>query len=218
MGDIAQAWRKRSDDELLSAAEVLGDYTPEAREAILEELRRRGVTAPTADVFEADRVGLVVEGGSSSRQNEPGEWREVRAQAGRVLLECVQCGHGDWIPLSDFFGGAEDGASRLRPSEEELPWGRPVFGLVTAFGIAFVVAAVVAGVLGLNATLASFVAVLLFLALRPILVPAMMSKLGVWNTTCSRCGVAHQVAVEQPKAGNTDVVAVSREAPAPRAS
>ena len=44
--EIEQAWRAKTDDELLEAAGTLGEYTPEGQDVIRAELTRRGFEDP----------------------------------------------------------------------------------------------------------------------------------------------------------------------------
>ena len=48
MSNVEEAWRRRTDDQLVAAAQRIEEYTDEGRQVIREELRRRAIAEPSS--------------------------------------------------------------------------------------------------------------------------------------------------------------------------
>ncbi len=100
--DLEQLWRNKSDDELLEAAGVLGEYTPDGQRVIREELKRRGFEDPVEQ-----------KGETALEATAPGPPpREcTRCRAEMRFLGSRAMPPGDWVAAGDAPELLEDGTS-----------------------------------------------------------------------------------------------------------
>lgn len=132
--------------------------------------------------------------------SEEPDWHPCVIRMDEVTCECPACGDPKYWPLSIFSRGSEESAPDLRSTERALSWGRPIVGQVAAFVVAGFVGAVIVLAVGEPRTWITFVAVAIFLGIRPILVPALTPKLPVWEVTCGTCGAGFRLAVGKSEA------------------
>lgn len=149
MQDIVETYRTSSDDDLIRLHADISNLTPEARQALLNEIGRRHLT----DL----QVATVEE--QNKRAKTPTRWRAILAQLGiSVLFGFVS------IPINvgilEFTGprpsgAVEEGLGRLATDAIIV-----IFGLSMAFGRGKIRVTVIIGSV-VVALLATYVAVLL---------------------------------------------------------
>ena len=129
--EIEQAWRAKTDDELLEAAGTLGEYTPEGQDVIRAELTRRGFEDPVEQKGESAleatgegppprecircRVDMRFLGTRAVQTADwlaVGEVREVVADGASFdLYLCPECARVEMflnLPVEEDEGGADD--------------------------------------------------------------------------------------------------------------
>jgi hypothetical protein len=97
MNDAERIWQQKSDDDLLEAAAELEQFTPQGREIIRAEMKRRGLEDPVEQASARGGDGNQEEPPEQERVGEPGAGVEVGDDAdeeGRVAAiapECLRC-------------------------------------------------------------------------------------------------------------------------------
>ena len=100
--ELEQLWRGKSDDELLEAADLLGDYTPDGQRVIREELKRRGFEDPVEQKGESALQ-------ATGEGPPPRECMRCRVEMRFLGTRAVQ--GAEWLAVGDVSDLLEDAAS-----------------------------------------------------------------------------------------------------------